>query len=223
MELRGFLLRAEAEVLPEPELLSRVSVLFDSDDLLVLDKPPGVPTQPIRAGEGGTLLGAAVAADSAIASFGAPLEGGLVHRLDIETSGVVLFAKRAEVQEDLRRAFRRHAVEKRYRAVVCGAITEPQVVRGAIGPGPDRSRMQIVKQGGLYAETEVRPLGAFRVEAVTRYGRRHQVRLHLASLGTPIAGDRLYGGAPAERLMLHATTVTLPDGRTFASPLPEGF
>lgn len=218
--------RAEAEVAPEPELLAHVTVLFEDEDLLVLDKPAGLPTQPIRPGERGTLLGAAVAQAEVIGRFGPPLEGGLVHRLDVETSGVVLFAKRPEVQENLRAAFRRHAVEKRYRAVVSGAITAPQVVRGAIGEigaGPGRSRVRLVQTGGLYAETEVRPVTPSRVEAVTRYGRRHQVRVHLASLGTPIAGDRLYGGAPAARLMLHATTVTLPSGRTFESPLPEGF
>ncbi|MCA9554459.1 MAG: RNA pseudouridine synthase, partial [Myxococcales bacterium] len=200
-------------------------VLFEDPHLLVLDKPSGVPTQPLRPGEGGTLLGAAVARAPAIAAAGPPLEGGLVHRLDVGTSGVVVFAKNAAQRMHLRDDFNHHRIEKRYLALARGTLPDAAVAEGPIGPGgPDRVR---VGPGGQPARTEVEVLARFEdgllwVEARTSTGRRHQVRAHLADLGAPIVGDPVYGAGPEPllaRLGLHAAAVTLADGRRFEAPV----
>ncbi len=221
--------RSENLIAPEPELLERVTVIHRGPDLVVLDKPAGMAVEPLVPNERGTLLGAAVALEAEIATAGPPLEGGLVHRLDIGTSGLVVFARHAELRAELRRAFGEHRVIKRYLAVVAGgAITGPRVVEGAIAPGPSKDRVRLAAPDdprGLFAETEVelvaRAGDRALVRATTRFGRRHQVRAHLASIGAAILGDELYGDTPAARLALHAAEITLPDAGVFSSPLPD--
>lgn len=225
IDLGGFTPKSESRVLPEPELLDRVGVLAHDERLLVLDKPSGMPVHPLVPGERGTLLAAAAAIDpNALA--GPPLEGGLVHRLDIETSGIVLFALQLDVRAELRRAFSEHRVLKQYLALVRGAIDTPCVVEGAIAAGATKDRVRVVPPEdprGQPAITEVEPIAPGLVRATTRYGRRHQVRAHLASIGLPIRGDRLYGTPDPDlpRLALHASVLRLPDGRSFDSPLPD--
>jgi 23S rRNA pseudouridine1911/1915/1917 synthase len=228
VELDRFVPRVEATIDPEPELAVTVRVIEDGGDVLVLDKPAGMPTQPLMPLERGTLLGVAVAVAPEIASAGPPLEGGLAHRLDVDTSGVVVFAKTAAARERLRRSFSGHRISKRYLACVTdrGSLVDPRVVRGAIAPSGPRVRVLDPEDGrGEEARTEVRPLrrvSAERVivEIVTRFGRRHQVRAHLASIGAPIVGDLLYGGEPNGRLLLHAHQIELEDGRVFTAPPP---
>jgi 23S rRNA pseudouridine1911/1915/1917 synthase len=233
----GFVPRAEAEIAPDPSVLARARVLFEDDRLLALDKPPGVATAPLAHGEIGTLLGAAVAHAPEIGRAGPPLEGGLLHRLDRETSGVVLFAKDAERRSELRAAFKNGAIEKRYRALVFDpneVLAAPRVVDTPLIAGPGPSRMQAARdpdaKGALAAKTELRRLatleGGFAwAEAIARTGRRHQVRVHLALAGAPIVDDPLYGEgskAPAlGRLGLHAFSLRLPDGRTIEAPIPR--
>ena len=204
IDLDRFTPRSEAKVEPEPEL--SVPIIFHDDRLLVLDKPSGMPTQPLSPGERGTLLSAAIAIAPQIAGAGPPLEGGLLHRLDIETSGLVMFALQADLRTELRRAFTEHRITKRYLARVRGTITAPCVVEGAIG--------------GQEARTEVEMISPGLVRATTRYGRRHQVRIHLASIGLPILGDRIYGDPNFPRLALHASEIELPSRERFLSPLP---
>jgi 23S rRNA pseudouridine1911/1915/1917 synthase len=234
--LLDFVPRKEATVEAEPDLLSSAPIAFEDDRLLALNKPSGMPVAPLRAGEKGTLLAAAIAHSNAIASAGPPLEGGLCHRLDIETSGVVLFAKDEAMRDGVRADFGAHRIEKRYFALVAdpeGALDDlgekGRTIEGAIlGAG---ERVRVVDPGlkdALDASTSVhlreRLRGAHRwVEAVTKTGRRHQIRAHLASIGAPIAGDRLYGG-PIEsypHLLLHAHRLLLSDGRSIEASLPS--
>jgi 23S rRNA pseudouridine1911/1915/1917 synthase len=227
IELDRFVGRSEASVAPEPELLDRIRIIHHDERLLVLDKPSGMPTQPLSHGERGTLLAAALAIAPSIAEAGPPLEGGLLHRLDVETSGLVMFALQGDLRLELRRAFSEHHITKRYLALVRGAIAEPCVVEGAIAPGPTSDRVRVVDPAdpkGQPARTEVEPIrwngDRMLVRATTQYGRRHQVRAHLASIGLPILGDRIYGDPAFPRLALHASEILLPGGETFVSTLP---
>ncbi len=227
IDLIGFVPAAEARVEPDLSLATAAPVIAVWPDLLALDKPSGLPSAPLRPGEPATALSAAVAHDPGIAAAGPPLEGGLLHRLDAGTSGVLLFARSAEARDRGRRWFGRHEVQKRYLAVtVVGPDPLPPVLAAPIrsagprvrvgdGPGalPAASRLTVVERRGATALVRVD----------TAHGRRHQVRAHLAHAGWPIVGDLLYGGRSGARLSLHAAWVGLPDGREIAAPTPPGF
>ncbi len=238
VQLGAFVPRLEAVLLPEPALLARAPVLAEDARRLVLDKPSGIPTHPVRAGETGTLLHAAIARAPEIAACGPPLEGGAVHRLDTPTSGVVVFARTPDERARLREAFREHRIEKRYLALVFDPDrrigSRPVIDAVHIGPGPTRAQVAVLRDARpvhaeqLFAQTtfvrrQTLADGHAWVEATTQYGRRHQVRAQLASLGAPIAGDALYGGpapAPVPRLALHAAELLLPDGARHRAPVP---
>lgn len=236
IDLGEFVPRSEATIRSEPELLLTIRVLFEDPTILALDKPSGIPTHPLAHDEASTLLGAAVAHDPAIARAGPPLEGGLVHRLDRGTSGVVIFAKDVATRERLRDAFARGRIEKRYRALVFDPerrLVSGQVLEGAIAPAADPRRVEVTgadSTGALAARTEIVSVSPGRagwawVEVQAHTGRRHQIRAHLASVGAPIGGDPLYGSAAPDRaglsrLALHAASVLLPEGLLIEAPLP---
>jgi len=232
VHLNDFVPRAHAQLRPDTERGAQVEVLFEDGELLVLHKPSGWATQPLRPQESNTLLHAAVALAPQIAHAGPPLEGGLVHRLDRGTSGVVIFAKTASVRSALRHDFRAHRIQKQYLALAQGSLPDRVTVDVAIGPGSSKDRVRPYDQeepGGQPAQTEIEVLERLQdnllwVRACTRFGRRHQVRLHLCHSGAPIVGDETYGDGPKPwltRLGLHAARVTLPDGRSFEAPVPE--
>ena len=227
LDLTAFVPRAEARVAAEPELARRVPRLGGWPDMVALDKPPGVPCAPLRPTERSTLLGVALVHDPAIATAGPPLEGGLAHRLDVGTSGVVLFARTAAARDRLRAAFGAHRIDKRYLAVVRPPPAPlPPVLDAPIAGSGERVRVGD-RPGALPARSTFTVLARrpdrWWVAVDTAHGRRHQVRAHLAHLGAPILGDARYGGAAAERLMLHAARLDLPDGRRVAAPPPPGF
>jgi 23S rRNA pseudouridine1911/1915/1917 synthase len=232
--VESFIPRKEAKLDAEIELLASAPVIFEDEHLLILSKPSGMPTAPLRPGEKGTLLGAAVARVSAIGSIGPPLEGGLLHRLDTETSGLVLFAKDETTRARVRAELSGHAIEKRYLALVIdreGAIPDDFVAEGAILSRGERVRVvEPDHDEALPARTALHVLRRLRagftwIEATTKTGRRHQIRAHLADRGAPIVGDKLYGSPgpsdPIRRLALHASRIVLPDGRAFEAPLPS--
>lgn len=225
VDLGSFVCRADARIAPDPALLARVTVLYEDDRLLALDKPSAISTAPLVDGESGTLLGAAVAHAPQIAECGPPLEGGLLHRLDFGTSGVVVFAKDAETRRTLRAAFSAHLIEKRYAALVHDPQGELRGDRVIDAPLSSGTTVKIAEDGqpASTAITVVRRRadGLVEVEARTSTGRRHQIRVHLASIGAPIFGDERYGiRDQAPRLALHAAAVSLPDGPTISAPPP---
>lgn len=213
-----------------------LTVLWEDDELVFVDKPAGVPSQPLAVGETGTVANALVARYPDIAKAGDdPREAGLVHRLDVETSGVLLAAKTRASWEALRREFGGDSdvLDKRYLALVTGPLADEgeidlplahhgDHVRAAVQAGdarPARSRFEVVARQGDFALVNVR----------IYTGVLHQVRAHLAAVGAPIYGDALYGGRPATelgRFFLHAARLTVPHPVTkrpvtVECPLPE--
>jgi 23S rRNA pseudouridine1911/1915/1917 synthase len=212
-----------------------LTVLFEDDALIAVDKPAGVPSQPLEPGETGTVANALVARWPALSAVGDdPREAGLCHRLDVETSGVLLAAKTKEAWATMRAAFSEAGgVDKRYLALVRGPIADegeidlPLVhagdhVRPAFSGDearPARSSFVVLQRHGAASLVEVRLFT----------GVLHQVRAHLAAIGAPIVGDTRYGGRAhpgLERFFLHAASLTFThplSGRTLRieSALPE--
>lgn len=228
------------------------------DSIIVLDKPPGMPSASLAEGEEGTLAAWIIARNPEQAHLPrGRLEAGLVHRLDNDTSGAIVAARTSAAHEALRAQFEGGAVEKRYLALVVGWPPDKGSMADPIAHHPrKRKRMVVCPQAGEALQLKARPArtefkalrrcsleGAGGMEAryallevTIRTGVRHQVRAHLASLGFPVAGDRLYQGAKARaadplqpaRHMLHASRIAFahPDGGArveFTAPLPEDF
>lgn len=210
------------------------AILFEDRWLLVADKPAGVLSQPAEESRGREL-----AIDEQLLLALAAREGRrpflrLVHRLDRLTSGAVLLARSPAALAPLAEAWRTGRVDRRYLAVVAGNPSfEATEVDQPIGRDPDHRWRFRADPSGRPAQTSVRmlerfPAGAALVECRLRTGRTHQVRVHLAELGHPVVGDRLYGAPDtpaAARPLLHASLLELPHPRTGAgltveSPLP---
>lgn len=209
-------------------------IVSETDDWIVVNKPPGLPTHETIDTSRHNLV-------RALSAFLAERDGkkptqvylGIHHRLDLETSGLLLFTKRKEANPPVAQAFQERTVEKAYLALSLGELPEPRVVKSFLGESSRNRRViESVQRGGKYAETEIRPLArklvqgrpVTLVEARPKTGRTHQIRVHLKENDLPILGDRTYGvalaGAP--RVMLHAWKLSLL-GRTFRAPLPEDF
>lgn len=222
---KGSVVRAGATVtLPEPDdvLLAAspelpLSVLAETAAYVAVDKPGGMPSHPLDPRERGTVANALLARYPETATLG----GGLAHRLDTGTSGVLLAARSLEAWSLLRSAFRARTVEKRYLALVAGMAPRAARVEVPLAHDPaDRGRMIAARPGlrAWPAETTVERLAAGRgvslVAVAMRTGVTHQIRAHLAHLGHPVLGDARYGGPDAglgpRRHALHATAVTVP-------------
>lgn len=201
---------------PQPEL--PLTVLFEDDVLIAVDKPAGMPSVALRPTDRDTLANALAGHLPELCDAGRnPLEAGLVHRLDSATSGVVLAARTRAAWLDLREQFDARAVHKLYNAVVEGDIARAGTVDVPIAHHPRRRREmlacpnadQAAARQARPAVTHYRPLerfGSSTLLAVTiATGVRHQIRVHLATLGHAIRGDERYGSGGAGRLMLHAT------------------
>ena len=217
--------------LPDPAAAEQLVVLLERPELIVINKPAGMPSQPLRAGELGTVANALAARWPECATIGDDLrDGGLVHRLDIGTSGVLVAARTPETYRALRDAFGAGLVSKTYLAITCGT----PVSRECDAPLLQRGRRVVVDHtDGLAAYTSFVVERASATHALVRCdaqtGRMHQVRAHLAHVGAPIAGDSLYGGSPVagdDSFFLHAATMSLPlAGETLQleAPMPARF
>jgi 23S rRNA pseudouridine1911/1915/1917 synthase len=219
-----------------PDATVAVGWLYVDDDLVAVDKPAGVPSHPLRAGERGTAANALVARfPECVAASPDAREGGLGHRLDNDTSGVLLAARSRAAWEALRAALRGPTCEKTYLAEVVGAPPDAGAETAPIGRAGRRGARVRVGAGRqpLAARTDwqvVERRGATTlVRARLHAGRAHQVRAHLAAAGFPIVGDAVYGaGADASRpgaggvtLRLHAHTLALRHPTTGAPLLIE--
>ncbi len=228
-------LPAPDRALPEPDV--QLDVLLETPTLVAVDKPAGRPSAALRASDRGTMAGALVARYPEMEGVGyGPREPGLIHRLDTQTSGVLIFARSQPSFEALRQALESGAMVKKYLAIVASdAIDEHGLIHGALAPSPQGKRVRVVPpdtRGAREARTEYRVVercGRWAlVEATAGRAYRHQVRVHLASRGSPIAGDTLYGGQRlrlGERHALHASHVACETAEVprfeVDSPLPK--
>ncbi len=203
-----------AEVAPEP--VPGMRILFDDDDVVVVDKPVGVAAHPSPGWTGPTVVGGLAAAGYRIATSGAAERQGIVHRLDVGTSGAMAVAKSEEAYRSLKRQFKERTVDKVYHAVVQGQL-DP--LRGTIDAPIDRHptadyRFAVVA-GGKPSVTHYETLEAFAhaslVEVHLETGRTHQIRVHFSAMRHPCVGDMTYGADPVlarrlgvERQWLHA-------------------
>lgn len=220
-----------------------LSVLFEDEDLIVLDKAAGMVVHPGDGTGKDTLVHALLhhCGDS-LCSIGSPDRPGIVHRLDKETSGVMVVAKTEKAHHSLARQFSERKTGKLYQALVAG---HPRLSKGdislPIGRHPKiRVKMAIVEKGGKSAHTEWNTISLYAekfalLECRIHTGRTHQIRVHLSAINHPIAGDSTYGyraskneGNHFPRVMLHARILTFfhpqsGDALSFSAPLPTDF
>lgn len=223
-------LHATAEEIP-------LSVLYEDADLVAIDKPAGMVVHAGAGVNSGTVVNALLHRFEVLSAVSGALRPGIVHRLDRYTSGVLLVAKHDEAHRELARQFASREVEKVYLALVHGVVRQDQGrVERPISRDPiHRTRMTARLEGGRAAWSEYRVLRRFErftfLEVRIGTGRTHQIRVHLSSLGHPIAGDTLYGGpkgpamASAGRFFLHAHRIRFHQPSTgqevtVVSPLP---
>ena len=219
---------------PEPVPLD---ILFENDDLVIINKDAGMVVHPSPGHEHGTLVHAILAHVPDLAGIGGTERPGIVHRLDKDTSGIIVIAKNDRSHRWLQEQFRTRRVEKSYLALVdgrpptsvgkidasIGRSSSHRKLMAVVPPGKGREAVSEYKVTERFSEhtlLEVRPLT----------GRTHQIRVHLAFLGCPIAGDKVYGKKKStltlDRHFLHASrlAITLPgedSARIFEAPLPE--
>jgi 23S rRNA pseudouridine1911/1915/1917 synthase len=192
-----------------PQLVPGFHVVHDDDDIVVIDKPVGVAAHPASGWDGPTVLGALAGAGYRIATSGSAERQGIVHRLDVGTSGLMVVAKSEHAYSELKRAFHDREVDKIYHALVQG---HPDPFSGTIdapvGRHPGSSWKFAVTADGKHAVTHYDTLEALRsatlLEIHLETGRTHQIRVHMAAQRHPCVGDLLYGADPtlAERLDL---------------------
>ena len=214
-----------------------LDIVFENESLVVVNKRAGMVVHPAAGHSSGTLVNAMLGYDPDIEGIGGEERPGVVHRLDKETSGLILLAKNERAHRWLQDQFRLRKVEKTYLALVDGKPPTPAGrVEAHIGRDPShRKRMAIVPESrGREAISEYKTLESFRHHTLLEFhpltGRTHQIRLHCAFLGCPIVGDEVYGrkkpSVEVDRHFLHAyrLTIILPgekQARTFEASLPE--
>ena len=193
-----------------------LSVIFEDGSFIVIDKPAGLSVHPGPGHLDGTLVNGVMAICPGIAGVGEKNRPGVVHRLDMDTSGVIVVAKNEQCHRSLSDQFKNRTITKKYLALVNGNMDEQRaIVEAPIARNPhDRKKMAIV-DNGRESTTEYRVVERFphfdylRIKPKT--GRTHQIRVHLSSLGHPVAGDSLYGGTidGLGRQFLHAESISL--------------
>jgi 23S rRNA pseudouridine1911/1915/1917 synthase len=232
--------------LPDPEITPPVSpdpvpglrIVYDDADLVVVDKPVGVAAHPSPGWSGPTVTGGLAAAGYRLSTSGAAERQGVVHRLDVATTGLMVVAKSERAYSSLKDAFRQRTVDKRYTALVQG---HPDPSRGTIDAPIDRHPTHDYKwavvAGGRPSVTHYETLEAFRAASLLEIrletGRTHQIRVHMAAVRHPCVGDLTYGADPTlasrlslDRQWLHASALAFShpdDGREirFTSAPPE--
>jgi 23S rRNA pseudouridine1911/1915/1917 synthase len=235
-------LREPVDPVPRPEALP-LPILYQDEDLLVVDKPAGMVVHPAAGHASGTLVNALLHHVDDLSGIGGEKRPGIVHRLDRGTSGLMVVAKNDSAHEELSRQFHDREVEKEYFALVWGEVQAGRRIDAPIGRDPsNRKKMSARARRSREAVTRIIRVEKLRVltlvQVAIHTGRTHQIRVHLGAIGHPIVGDPLYGGVHRrvagdlravthlERPFLHAARIVFThprDGRRmeFASELPD--
>src|SRR5437764_2839223 len=225
-----------AKIEAQPEAMA-LEILFEDDDLLVLNKPAGLVMHPGAGHQQHTLVNALLAHCKNLSGIGGKERPGIVHRLDKETSGVLVVAKNDSTHRDLSKQFAARTMQKIYLVLVAGIPRKSSgMIDKAIARHPvHRQRMSIARRQGRAAKTEYRVLrsgsGMSFLECTLHSGRTHQIRVHLHHLGHPVLGDKLYGCKHTGTFplqMLHAWKLAFRHPRTgevmkFEAPIPPDF
>lgn len=226
---------------PEPQTVEAQSLpltaIYEDADIVVIDKPAGMVVHPAYGNREGTLVNAALARWPEMRAVGDDeSRAGIVHRLDKDTSGVIALARTQAALESLQAQFKARTTEKHYLALVEGVPPSGSgIIDAPIGRDPKRRKRMAVIRSGREAQTRYDVLEDLQsnalIDAAPRTGRTHQIRVHLAWLGHPVVGDRLYGFRKQRirlrRLFLHAASLSLDhpttgERMTFEAPLPPG-
>lgn len=222
-----------ADILPEQIPLD---ILYEDEDVIVVNKARGMVVHPAAGVSRGTLVNALLAHCKDLSGINGALRPGIVHRLDKDTSGVMIAAKNDAAHRSLAEQIQQKTAKRVYWAILTGNIAEEEgVIHGAIGRNPkDRQKMAVVRENGKDATTNFRVLerfGAYTlVECRLMTGRTHQIRVHMAYIGHPVVGDPKYGAKKCpfsiEGQALHSKTLMFTHPRTgermeFEAPLPE--
>jgi len=225
----------ELNVLPEDIPLD---IVYEDSDLLVVNKPQGMVVHPAPGNYSGTMVNALMFYCKDLSSINGVIRPGIVHRIDKDTSGLLMVAKNDRAHQGLAAQLKEHTILRKYRAIVHGCLRQDSgTIEGAIGRNPsNRLQMTVVERGGKEAITHYRVLsrseGYSYVELQLETGRTHQIRVHMAWKGHPLAGDPQYG-IPKEKIkhdgqLLHAQSLGFihpGNGQwmEFRAPLPEYF
>lgn len=223
-----------SEILPENIPLN---ILYEDDDILVINKPAGFVVHPAPGNWTGTFVNALIYHCKCLGENKSDLRPGIVHRLDKDTTGVMIAAKNTYSQARLIESFSKREVKKLYLAIAFGN-PGTQTITAPIGRHPVHRQKMAVIETGREAISCIETLSVTEklslVQVNIKTGRTHQIRVHLSSVGTPVLGDALYGNKStnerfhANRQMLHASTLAITHPRTgklmeFEAPLPEDF
>ena len=226
----------EPEILPEDIPLD---ILYEDSDVILINKPKDMVVHPAAGHYTGTLVNALMYhCKGDLSGINGVLRPGIVHRIDKDTTGVLIVCKNDKAHNALAEQLKEHSITRKYRAIVCGNLKEDEgTVDAPLGRHPqDRKKMAIVRTGGKRAVTHYRVLERFGnytyIECQLETGRTHQIRVHMASLGHPLLGDEVYGRVKSpfklEGQTLHAMVLgfihpTTGEYMEFEAPLPEYF
>lgn len=226
----------EPEILPEDIPLD---ILYEDSDVILINKPKDMVVHPASGHYTGTLVNALMYhCKGDLSGINGVLRPGIVHRIDKDTTGVLIVCKNDKAHNALAEQLKEHSITRKYRAIVCGNLKEDEgTVDAPLGRHPqDRKKMAIVRTGGKRAVTHYRVLERFGnytyIECQLETGRTHQIRVHMASLGHPLLGDEAYGRVKSpfklEGQTLHAMVLgfihpTTGEYMEFEAPLPEYF